>query len=258
MDIKLLKKVKTGKPMVLNIANSITQNDVANGIKAIGGEPLMTNYDEEIESIVKVADAVCVNIGTMNQEQNKLSLKMLKQAKKYHKPSVLDPVGVGIVPERLAVVKRILAKVTPDIIRGNASEIASLIDISSDSKGLDSVDEIARACAEEYNCIVILTGAIDTIAMEDKISHVSNGSKIFTVRVGTGDMLSAIIAAFIAESKGNYYEAAKMACLVFSLSGELVMKETPNVGPSAFFSRLLDQLYTVNVEDIKRWGKYDE
>ncbi len=266
MEIELLKKVKTANPMILNIANSVTQSDVANGISAIGGSPLMTNYDKEIASITKMANAVCVNIGTLNQEQNKLSLELLKQAKKYSKPSVLDPVGIGAVPERLSFIKELCEKETPDIIRGNAGEIASLVDISWSAKGIDSIDEdktdsideIAKNCAEKYQCVVVVTGATDTIATSDKISHISNGSNMFTVRVGTGDMLSSIIAVFAAVSDGNYYEAAKMACLVFSLSGELVMKETPNVGPSAFSSRLLDQLYTVNVEDIKRWGKYDE
>ncbi|AKP67172.1 hydroxyethylthiazole kinase [Companilactobacillus ginsenosidimutans] len=266
MKLDLLQKVRTDNPMILNIANSVTQSDVANGISAIGASPLMTNYDAELKTLAQMASGVCINIGTLDERQNELSKDLLKLALDFNKPVVLDPVGIGAVPERLAFVEDLFKVAKPTIIRGNAGEIASLVGVSWSAKGIDSidegqtksVDEIAKACSKKFDCVTVVTGVTDTIATRDLISHTFNGNKIFTTRVGTGDMLSSIIAVFAAVSDGNYFEGAKMACLIFGLAGELVMTETPNIGPAAFSTRLLDQLYTINTEDIKRWGKYDE
>ena len=266
MKLELLNKVRNENPMVLNIANSVTQSDVANGIAAIGASPLMTNYDDELKTLAQMASAVCINIGTLDDRQNELSKNLLEYATEFNKPVVLDPVGIGAVPERLSFVEELFQVTRPTIIRGNAGEVASLVGVSWSAKGIDSidegqttsVDEIAQACSKKFSCVTVVTGVTDTIATADSISHTMNGNKMFTTRVGTGDMLSALIAVFAGVAENDYYEAAKIACLVFGLSGELVMKETPYTGPSAFSVRLIDQLYTINNEDLKKWGKYDE
>ncbi|WP_300561330.1 hydroxyethylthiazole kinase [Companilactobacillus sp.] len=266
MQIDLLQKVRTDNPMVLNIANSVTQGDVANAISAIGASPLMTNYDQELKTLAQFANGICINIGTLDQRQNELSKSLLKLANDFNKPVVLDPVGIGAVPERLNFVEELFQAGKPTIIRGNAGEVASLVGASWSAKGIDSiddgqsqsVDEIAQDCAKKFSCVTVVTGVTDTIATDSSIAHVYNGHKMFTTRVGTGDMLSSIIAVFAGVSDNDYFEAAKMASLVFSLSGELVMKESPNIGPSEFGGRLLDQLYNITVEDVKKWGKYDE
>lgn len=266
MQIELLNKVRTENPMVLNIANSVTQSDVANGLSAIGASPLMTNYDAELKTLAQFASGVCINIGTLDNRQNILSKDLLELAIDFNKPVVLDPVGIGAVPERLSFVEELFQVAHPTIIRGNAGEVASLVGVSWNAKGIDSiddgqnrsVDEIALACSKKFSCVTVVTGVTDTIAADGKLAHVFNGHKMFTTRVGTGDMLSSIIATFAAVSNNNYFEGAKMACLVFSLAGELVMKDHEEIGPSEFSNRLIDKLYTITTDDVEKWGKYDE
>lgn len=266
MKFELLQKIHQQRPMILNIANSVTQSDVANAISAIGASPLMTNYEQELKTLVQMADGVCVNIGTLDERQNKLSLELVELANQFNKPVVLDPVGIGAVPERLSFVEEILQNSRPTVIRGNASEIASLVGVSWQAKGIDSIDdeqtnnldEIAIACASKFSCVTVITGEVDTIATNNEISHVANGNKMFTARVGTGDMLSAIIATFAAVSDNDYFEACKMASLTFSLSGEAIMRKNPGIGPAKFSVELIDKLYFVNEEELKKWGKYDE
>lgn len=266
MQFDLLNKVRSDNPMVLNIANSVTQSDVANGISAIGASPLMTNYDEELKTLAQFANGICINIGTLDERQNKLSLELLKLANDFNKPVVLDPVGIGAVPERLSFAEQLLEVGKPTVIRGNAGEIASLVGVSWSAKGIDSiddgqsqsVDEIAQACASKFSCVTVVTGETDTIATADSVAHVFNGHKMFTTRVGTGDMLSSLIAVFAGVSTDDVFEAAKMACLVFSLAGESVMSNHPKIGPAEFSIRLLDKLYSITTADIEQGGKFDE
>ncbi|WP_164505935.1 hydroxyethylthiazole kinase [Companilactobacillus zhongbaensis] len=266
MQFDLLNKVRTDNPMVLNIANSVTQSDVANGISAIGSSPLMTNYDEELKTLAQFANGICINIGTLDQRQNELSLELLRLANQFNKPVVLDPVGIGAVPERLSFAEELLRNGQPTVIRGNAGEVASLVGVSWSAKGIDSIDdghdqsidEMAQACAKKFSCVTVVTGETDTIATADEVAHVFNGHKMFTTRVGTGDMLSSLIAVFAGVSTDNVFEAAKMACLVFGLAGQTVMDENPEIGPAEFSARLLDKLYSITTADVEQGGKFDE
>lgn len=53
-------------------------------------------------------------------------------------PVILDPVGVGATSYRTEQVKELLSKVTFQIIRGNASEILSLMGGDTVTRGVDS------------------------------------------------------------------------------------------------------------------------
>ena len=266
MKIDLLNTVRNQKPMIVNIANSVTQSDVANAISAIGGSPVMTDYEAELKTIVQMSDGVCVNIGTLNEGQNILSEELVQLADEFNKPVVLDPVGIGAISERLNYVEELFSIAKPTIIRGNASEIASLVGASWSAKGIDSldanqhqsIDEIAKACSAKFSCVTVVTGPTDTIANSIGVSHVFNGNPMFTTRVGTGDMLSALIATFAGVSEGDYFEAAKVASLVFSLAGEIVMSHSDHVGPSEFSAKLIDELYFITQDEIEMWGKFDE
>ncbi len=59
-------------------------------------------------------------------------------------------------------------------IRGNAGEIASLVGINVESKGVDSagvdnIDEIALAANEKFNIPIVVTGEVDAIAVNGEV-----------------------------------------------------------------------------------------
>ena len=66
-------------------------------------------------------------------------------------------------------------------IRGNAGEIASLVGINVESKGVDSagvdnIDEIALAANEKFNIPIVVTGEVDAIAVNGEVVTIHNGS----------------------------------------------------------------------------------
>lgn len=64
-----LENVRANKPLVHNITNYVTVNDVANMLLACGGSPIMAHEVEEVEDIQTICGGLCVNIGTLGMTE---------------------------------------------------------------------------------------------------------------------------------------------------------------------------------------------
>ena len=62
--MSILEKIQEKQPLILNLANFVTPQRVADAISFAGGSPLMTAEISESETLVEIADAVVVNIGS--------------------------------------------------------------------------------------------------------------------------------------------------------------------------------------------------
>ncbi len=120
MELQLLNTLRDHNPIVFNIANFVTVQDVANGLNALGASPIMSAEVQEAETMVQIAGAVCINLGTLTTTQIDQMRVVGKLANQYHKPVVLDPVAVGAVPYRKEVALALLSDFQVDVIRGNA------------------------------------------------------------------------------------------------------------------------------------------
>lgn len=134
----ILKQIKTAKPLVLNISNQVTMDLVANGLLSLGASPIMTQAIHEVEDLIKLASAVVINTGTLNEEFLSLADYACMQANRWQKPLVLDPVGIGASDYRSSHCDRLLRQFNFQLIRGNASEIAALAGLKISSRGVDT------------------------------------------------------------------------------------------------------------------------
>ncbi|MDF3000607.1 MAG: hydroxyethylthiazole kinase, partial [Bacillota bacterium] len=62
-----LINVRMNSPLVHNITNYVTVNDVANVLLACGGSPIMSDDTEEVEEITSICGGLNINIGTLNK-----------------------------------------------------------------------------------------------------------------------------------------------------------------------------------------------
>ena len=62
-----LENVRKSVPLVHNITNYVTVNDVANVILACGGSPIMSDEAEDVEDITSVCGGLNINIGTLHK-----------------------------------------------------------------------------------------------------------------------------------------------------------------------------------------------
>lgn len=262
MKLDLLTKLRAQNPIVLNASNLVTIQDVANSLNAIGASPIMSREVDEADEMVQIAESVAINLGTLTKNQIVQIKRTGQLAAQAKKPVVIDPVAAGAVNYQLNIALEMLRNFKVNIIRGNAGEIAALGGFDWQAKGIDAgsgtgnIDEITLKTAAKFNCVVIASGATDTISDGKRVAHVYNGSPLFQAHVGSGDMLTGIAAAFAAVDD-DYFEAAQTAALVFSTTGELLVKEHPDVGPGLFGVYLMDYLAKTKVEEIEQIAKFD-
>lgn len=257
MQTKLLDDVRNQNPIVFNISNFVTVQDVANGINAIGASPIMSEEIDEAEAMVQMSSAVTLNLGAFTTGQIAQIKRVGELANQYHKPLIIDPVAVGAVQYRLDVANQLLSDFQVDVIRGNAGEIAALAGIDWQAKGIDAgegnqnLDLIAQSCAQKQHCVVILSGPTDVISDGQRVVHVLNGTPLFQLHVGSGDMLSSIVGAFAAVT-ADYFEAAQTACAVFATAGQIVAEQLAEERPGTFAVQLMDELHLVTRAEIEQ------
>lgn len=254
---KFISLVKNKKPLVHHITNVVTINDCANVTLAIGASPVMTTNPEEVEDMVKIADALVLNIGTISDSVVKSIIIAGKAANKKGIPVILDPVGVGATPYRKRIAKEILKEVSVSIIRGNASEIYGLIGGQALTKGVDAGDvsidqgELALNAAKQLSCVVVVSGKVDAISDGTNIVRIYNGDSYLPSISGTGCMLTSLIGSF-AGCSDDLFGASIIGTLVMGLAGERAKKAMgENGGIGTFRMKLMDEISNINVQKIE-------
>lgn len=251
MSIKLLREKN---PLVLHYTNEVTINDCANITLAIGGSPLMSYSKEEAEEIIKISNAVVINIGTMNSERLELFVQAGKVANKYNKPVILDPVGCFATKTRMDFTKRLLDEIEFTVIKGNLAEIKSIAGLKFEGQGVDSEDgeideKSLKDISKKLGTTVALTGKFDYIANEEKVIKLYNGTPKLKGITGTGCMTASLIGSFLGAGIDSF-ESAILGVLTMGVCGEL--SDGENVGLGTFKVNLMDNVSKFNDEILER------
>ena len=253
-----LKKLREKKPLVHNITNFVVMNYTANVLLAIGASPVMSHAQEEVEEMVSLAGGLVLNIGTLAPEWIESMVRAGKKANKLSIPIILDPVGSGATAFRTETVRRLIKELSIKVIRGNASEVLSIVKRESGTKGVDSVhrvdeaSETALALAQELGITLVITGEADLITDGKRILRVYNGHRMMGLLTGTGCAATAIIGAFLAVDN-DPVTASATALGYFGLAGERGAERAS--GPGSFMTASLDALYNINEESLKEGAR---
>lgn len=257
-----LKLLKEKNPLVICITNDVVKNFTANGLVALGASPAMSEFQKDLEDLLKYADGLLINIGTLTDENWKLYQDALKIAKKYKVPAVLDPVACGAGEYRKEVTIDLITNYKLSVIRGNAGEIAAIVGESVESKGVDSggvadIGALALKANKELNIPIIVTGEVDAIAVNGKVKLVKNGSAMMPKVIGTGCLLGAVVASFVGLTK-DIMRNLEGAMLAYNIAGEIAEKQPKAFLPGTFKEEFINGLYTVTDDDIEEYGKVEE
>ncbi len=249
-----LVALRKKKPLIHNITNYVVMNYTANALLAMGASPVMAHAHNEVEDMVAFAGALVLNIGTLSDDWISSMIKAGKKASQLDTPIILDPVGSGATPLRTKSAKSIISETSIKVIRGNASEILSLRDENSKTKGVDSIHsveeaaEAARNLAQELGTTLAITGPVDLVTDGTRILRVSNGHPLMGYVTGTGCTATATIGAFLAVDN-DPLSATATALSFFGLAGEIAA-ETASA-PGTFAIQMLDALYTITPEKLR-------
>jgi hydroxyethylthiazole kinase len=267
MEIKqytseLVEKIKTTSPLIHNITNFVVMNSSANILLAIGASPVMAHCLGEVGEMTSFADALVLNIGTLQDDWVESMICAAKSANVKGIPVILDPVGSGATSLRTRAVKKIMNEAKISVLRGNASEVFSLASDDVRTRGVDSsmavnsqIIDAAQGLASDMNCIIAISGAEDIITDGRKIFRVANGQPLMTKVTGIGCGLSAVTGAFCAVADGNLLAATAAAFGFYGLCGDLAIKISDK--PGSFFVAFIDTLYSIQQNDIDDFLKVD-
>ena len=271
MFSKILSNVREKCPLIHNITNYVTVNDVANILLACGGSPIMSDDEGEVEEITAICGGLNINIGTLNKNTIPSMFLAGKKANELGHKVLLDPVGAGASALRTNTALDLLKKVKFDVIRGNISEIKTLAVGSGTTKGVDAdvsdavteenLDKsiaFAKAFAAKTGAVIAITGAIDLVCDSEKCYVIRNGRAEMGKITGTGCQLSGMTAAFITANPDNILEATAAAVCAMGLAGQLAWEKMQDGdGNSTYRNRIIDAIYNMSGKELEEGAIYE-
>ena len=266
-----LRKVREQTPLVHNITNYVTVNDVANVLLACGGSPIMSDEPKDVEDITTICGGLNINIGTLNEHSIEGMFVAGRRAKELGHPILLDPVGAGASGLRTETALKLMKELQPSVIRGNISEIKTLAFGSGTTKGVDA--DVADAVTEENldasiafvkefarksGSVIAITGAIDLVSDGEICYVIRNGRPEMGKITGTGCQLSGMMTAYITANPEQKLEAAAAAVCVMGLAGEIGWSHMQDwEGNATYRNRIIDAIYQMDEAILNEEARYE-
>lgn len=248
-----LARIRKEAPLVHSITNYVAMGATANALIAVGAAPVMAHAVEEVEEMAGLADALVLNIGTLSTPWVEAMVKAGRAAKAKGVPVVLDPAGCGATRFRTETARTLVWETSPEVIRGNASEIRALAVAGSATRGVDATHsaeealEAALVLAGRWRCAVVVSGPADLVVSGAGVVRVSNGHPMMGKVTGMGCTATALVAAFAAVNR-SYPDAAAHAMAAAGVAGEVAAGLCS--GPGTFHAHFLDALYHLGELEI--------
>ncbi len=262
-----LETLRNQRPLIHLITNYVVMNDTATATRLLGALPVMSEAEEEVGEMARQARALLLNTGTPVLSRVRAMRRAAESAARAGVPVVLDPVGCGATGFRVELNQNLARGGSPAVIRGNAAEIAALVGRRFDIRGVEDTGEdnesyhkarlgLARAAATHLGCVVAVSGPVDVVsdgrATVPRTVLVHNGVPLLGAVVGTGCMVSSLIAAFAAVESDPFL-AALWGLGVMGVAAERATEEAGEAGarrPLRFKQAVLDHLYVLQPEEL--------
>lgn len=266
-----LENVRKNVPLVHNITNYVTVNDVANVLLACGASPIMSDDEGDVEDITSICGGLNINIGTLNKNTIPSMFLAGKKANELGHVVLLDPVGAGASSLRTETANKLLEEIQFDVIRGNISEVKTLILGSGSTKGVDAdvtdkvteenleeTIKILKTFSKETGSIVAVTGAIDLVCDSERCYVIRNGRAEMSSITGTGCQLSGMLTAFLVANPDHKLEAAAAAVCAMGLAGEIGWNNMQKGdGNSTYRNRIIDAIFNMGGQILEEGAKFE-
>jgi hydroxyethylthiazole kinase len=240
----IVARLRKQRPRVHCITNGVAQAYTANVLLAAGAVPSMTIAVDEVAQFVAGAEALLVNLGTMNPERHEAVGIAIQEAREEGVPWVLDPVFVDRSAARAAFAHTLIEG-RPRVIRMNEGEFATLVGKLPD-------DAACMNYASEHDTVVALTGPTDIVADRARRVAIANGDPMMTRVTAVGCAGSALVTACLAVETDAWLAAA--AGLMFiGVAGEVASARA--AGPGSLGIALLDTLYALDTATFLQRAK---
>lgn len=193
-----------------------------------------------LETYIEKADAVVLGPGLSLHVDTKEAVRaVIEMVERFGKPLLLDADGL----KAFAEFKRKLS--VPLVLTPHSGEYAILTGRTLSEKLDEKIVEVQKTAAE-LGSVILLKGPVDIICNRKRFKLNFTGNVGMTVG-GTGDVLSGIVGAFLAQ-EANTFEAAVAGAFVNGAAGDMVFEEK---GYHMLATDLIDQIPRVLNEPIR-------
>ena len=268
----ILTYIQQEAPLIHCITNPISINDCANILLAIGARPIMAEHPEEVAEITAIAKGLALNLGNITDARMASMKISAGVAKDKGIPFVLDLVGLSCSQLRQKYAKELLQIAVPDIIKGNISELRTLLGLpTTPGMGVEAGQKemvtrenaleyakIFQKQAKEYHTLLLATGPIDLVVSSEEAYIIANGSNALASITGTGCMNNVLAGACLAGVHGissratNNTLSAILSCLLLGIAGENIQDIYLNQGPGSFHYSLMDSISKLTPQTIAK------
>ena len=268
----ILTYIQQEAPLIHCITNPISINDCANILLAIGARPIMAEHPDEVAEITAIAKGLALNLGNITDARMASMKISAGTAKDKGIPFVLDLVGLSCSRLRQKYAKEPLQIAVPDIIKGNISELRTLLGLpTTPGMGVEAGQKemvtrenaleyakIFQKQAREYHTLLLATGPIDLVVSSEEAYIIANGSNALASITGTGCMNNVLAGACLAGVHGissqatNNTLAAILSCLLLGIAGENIQDIYLNQGPGSFHYSLMDSISKLTPHTIAK------
>jgi hydroxyethylthiazole kinase len=236
----VLARVRERGPRVHCITNTVAQQYTANLLLAAGAVPSMTISREEIVSFVAGADALLVNLGTLDEDRRAAIDIALGAASAARMPWVLDPVFIDIASSRANFARELIAR-GPACVRLNTAEFSTL-------SGGDAAGDGPARLAKSQATVVALTGGIDVVTDGNRRLAIANGHPLMSLVTAMGCAGSALVCAALAVETDPWL-ATNSALIALGIAGEVAGQAAR--GPGSFAGAIIDALHHLDRETVR-------
>lgn len=179
--------------------------------------------EREIEAFSEKTDVLAVGPGiSQNRETQGLTRNL---AGKINKPMVIDADGIVALSGNLDALK---AHPSARVLTPHPGEMARLTGTSVEEVQANRKD-VALNFASLYNTVLVLKGHETVVAAPDGGLYINQTGNPGMAKGGTGDVLTGIIAAFIAQGCKEF-TASVLGVYFHGLAGDLAVKEKGILG----------------------------
>ena len=256
---KFYIEIKKQHPVIHCITNTVTVNDCANILLAIGASPVMAHHPLEVAEITEGPSALVCNMGAIADYEAMLAAG--HRAKELDHPVIIDPVGVAGSSYRRTMCRSLIQSLRPTCIRGNYSELRALMQNRKTAAGVDAAPEDAvttneqwisdlKAYARTEQMIVIASGETDIITDGMTVYLCHNGDPLMAKITGSGCMSSCLLGTFMGIEAS--LESAASCCAFMGIAGELAASRTHQWegGTMTFRMKLIDAVSLMQTEEL--------
>lgn len=202
-----------------------------------------------LEKYVSLVDAIVLGPGLGLHSESRDAVKaIIEHVERNNKPLLVDADGIKF----FAQFNKKLG--TPSVLTPHAMEYAILTNKKLSEDFHERITAVKKTAAT-LGTVILLKGPIDIVAGRRRLKLNFTGNPGMTVG-GTGDVLSGIVGAFLAQ-QGDPFEAAVAGAFINGVAGNLVYKEKGYHMLATDLIPLLPQVMD-NLKNMKYWAMSEQ